>query len=175
MGSARRIDSTGRKAALASRSLIGLPQFELEDERFRNWAAADGGGDMALAAGVQVVRDRPRMSYRPSHREAARRHPGFVREPAVLPELALMGRQLDRSRGAGETHDKERDPGHYVDLADDGKVMGVLPLDQLPPDAREVYDTQLLGISVCAGDQRLHHCSRRLHDVGGIDSDKFPS
>jgi hypothetical protein len=33
--------------------------------------------------------------------------PAFVRDPAVLPELALMGRELDRSKGAGETHDKK--------------------------------------------------------------------
>ena len=52
-----------------------------------------------------------------------------------------MGRKLDRSKGAGKTHDAERDPGHYVDLADDGAVMGVLPLAQLPT-TREEYDTQ---------------------------------
>jgi hypothetical protein len=48
--------------------------------------------------------------------------PAFVRDPAELPELALMGSELDRSKGSGETHDKERDPGHYVDLTDDGKA-----------------------------------------------------
>ena len=37
--------------------------------------------------------------------------PPFVRDPAVLPELALMGRELDRSKGAGETHDKGARPG----------------------------------------------------------------
>ncbi len=68
--------------------------------------------------------------------------PAFVRDPAMLPKLALMGRELDRSKGSGETHDKERDPGHYVDVSDDGKVMGVLPLDQLPV-TREAYDTKL--------------------------------
>src|SRR5215467_14345398 len=47
--------------------------------------------------------------------------PAFVRDPARLPELALMGRELDRSKGAGDMHDKERDPGHYIDLTDDGR------------------------------------------------------
>ena len=28
--------------------------------------------------------------------------PTFVRDPAMLPELALMGRELDRSKGAEE-------------------------------------------------------------------------
>jgi hypothetical protein len=57
-----------------------------------------------------------------------------------LPELALKGREPDRSRGAGEMHDKERDPGQYIDLADDGKAMGILLLDKLPI-LREAYDT----------------------------------
>lgn len=68
--------------------------------------------------------------------------PAFVRTPQAAAEIAVMGRELDRSKGAGETHDKERDPGHYVDLTDDGKVDGVLPLDHLP-GTREAYDTQL--------------------------------
>jgi hypothetical protein len=62
--------------------------------------------------------------------------PAFVRDPAMLPDLALMGRAPDHSRGAGETHDKARDPGHYIDLTDDGKVMGILALDQFPATAR---------------------------------------
>jgi len=68
--------------------------------------------------------------------------PAFVRSPEAISEIALMGRELDRSKGAGETHDKERDPGHYVDLTDDGKVMGIVPLDKLPV-TREAYDTWL--------------------------------
>lgn len=68
--------------------------------------------------------------------------PDFVRAPDAAAELAVLGRELDRSKGAGETHDKEHDPGHFVDLTDDGKVMGILALDKLPT-TREAYDTQL--------------------------------
>ena len=68
--------------------------------------------------------------------------PAFIRTPEAAAEIAVMGRELDRSKGAGETHDKERDPGHYVDLTDDGKVKGVVPLSKLPV-TREAYDTQL--------------------------------
>jgi hypothetical protein len=46
--------------------------------------------------------------------------PNFVRTPEAAAEIAVMGRELDRSKGAGKAHDAERDPGHYVDLADDG-------------------------------------------------------
>lgn len=68
--------------------------------------------------------------------------PEFVRTPEAAAEIAVMGRELDRSKGAGKTHDAERDPGHYVNLDDEAKVLGVLPLAQLP-DTREQYDTLL--------------------------------
>ena len=68
--------------------------------------------------------------------------PVFVRTPEAVAEIAVMGRELDRSKGAGETHDKERDPGHYMNFADDGSVLGVLPIAKLPA-TRERYDTQL--------------------------------
>src|SRR5438552_6766873 len=68
--------------------------------------------------------------------------PAFVRTPEAAAEIAVMGRELDRSKGAGRTHDAERDPGHYVSLTEDGAVMGVLPLASLPP-TREQYDTLL--------------------------------
>jgi hypothetical protein len=68
--------------------------------------------------------------------------PAFVRTPEAAAEIAVMGRELDRSKGAGNMHDAERDPGHYIDLADNGDVMGVLPLAKLP-DTREAYDTEL--------------------------------
>src|SRR5258707_7833071 len=50
--------------------------------------------------------------------------PAFVRTPEAASEIAVMGRELDRAKGAGKMHDAERDPGHYIDLADDGAVMG---------------------------------------------------
>ena len=68
--------------------------------------------------------------------------PAFLRTPEVAAEIAVLGRELDRSKGAGKTHDAERDPGHYVDLDDDGAVFGVAPLTRLPP-TREEYDTLL--------------------------------
>lgn len=92
--------------------------------------------------------------------------PSFVRTPEATAEIAVMGRELDRSRGAGKTLDAERDPGHYVDLADDGSVEGILPLANLPT-TREEYDTLLraggktqykagyLPYSIIAGFQQL--------------------
>jgi hypothetical protein len=68
--------------------------------------------------------------------------PDFVRTSEAIADIAVMGRELDRSKGAGRTHDAERDPGHRVSLADDGSVVGVLPLADLP-ETREQYDTLL--------------------------------
>jgi len=68
--------------------------------------------------------------------------PAFLRTPEVAAEIAVLGRELDRSKGSGKTHDAERDPGHYIDLDDEGSVFGVLPLSRLPP-TREEYDTLL--------------------------------
>jgi hypothetical protein len=68
--------------------------------------------------------------------------PAFVRTPEAAAEIAVMGRELDRSKGAGETHDKERDPSHYMNFTDGAAAMGVVPIAKLPV-TREAYDTQL--------------------------------
>ncbi len=68
--------------------------------------------------------------------------PGFVRTPEAVADIAVLGRELDRSKGAGEAHDKERDAGHFVDLDDNGLVAGLLALETLPR-TREAYDSQL--------------------------------
>ena len=58
------------------------------------------------------------------------------------PAIAVLGRELDRTKGAGDPHDKERDAGHFVSLDDAGLVAGVLALDALPT-TREAYDSAL--------------------------------
>lgn len=67
--------------------------------------------------------------------------PAFLRTPEAIADITIMGRELDRSKGSGKTHDAERDPGHYVDLADGGSVEGVLPFNQIP-DTREAYSAR---------------------------------
>src|ERR1700730_4068301 len=68
--------------------------------------------------------------------------PEFVRMPEAVAEISAMGRESGRSSGARRTPDPERDPGHYIDLDDDGAAMGVVPLRKLP-ETREEYDTLL--------------------------------
>jgi hypothetical protein len=67
--------------------------------------------------------------------------PGFVRTPEAVDEIAALGPELDRSKDAGRSHDADRDPGHYVDIGDDGTIAGI-NLQALPP-SRESYDTAL--------------------------------
>jgi hypothetical protein len=67
--------------------------------------------------------------------------PAFLRTPETAWKLAEVGREADRSKGAGQPHDHDLDPGHYVNIGDDATVMGV-PLNPLPA-TREEYDTSL--------------------------------
>jgi hypothetical protein len=71
--------------------------------------------------------------------------PAFLRKPEVAEQMGELGREADRSKGAGRMHDAERDPGHFVNLADDGTVIGSLSLDALPA-TREAYDTALRAL-----------------------------
>jgi hypothetical protein len=70
--------------------------------------------------------------------------PGFLREQSSAVAVGELSREPDRSRGAGRTHDADRDPGHFVDGDDTGHVAGVVALDALPP-TREDYETALRG------------------------------
>jgi hypothetical protein len=68
--------------------------------------------------------------------------PAFLRTPAAVADIAVFGRELDRSKGSGNPHDRDRDPGHSVHIDDDGLVAGVMSLEALPL-TRESYDTAL--------------------------------
>ncbi|HYC64998.1 MAG TPA: hypothetical protein VEC14_09725 [Reyranellaceae bacterium] len=67
--------------------------------------------------------------------------PAFLRTPASNADIAVLGRELDRSKGSGEPHDYERDQGHFIALDDAGTVRG-LPLTELP-ETREAFDTEM--------------------------------
>ena len=67
--------------------------------------------------------------------------PAFLRTPEATAEIAVMGRELDRSKGSGRTHDAELDPGHHVLLSDDGTAARVALKDL--PVTREEYDTMM--------------------------------
>jgi hypothetical protein len=68
--------------------------------------------------------------------------PAFVRSPDAVNEIATLGPEEDRIKGAGESWDEDNDPAHYLDVGDDGTVAGVVRLDALPKDM-EAYTRAL--------------------------------
>ncbi|HTX48564.1 MAG TPA: S1/P1 Nuclease [Caulobacteraceae bacterium] len=71
--------------------------------------------------------------------------PPFLRTAATREAIGELSREPDRSRGAGKAHDSDRDPGHFVDGDDDGRLAGGPPLSTLPP-TREDYERALEAV-----------------------------
>lgn len=68
--------------------------------------------------------------------------PDFLRSATALKVVAYLGPEADRQKGAGTTRDKAYDPGHFLDLSDDGTILGGPRLDGLP-ETLEEYDSAL--------------------------------
>jgi hypothetical protein len=68
--------------------------------------------------------------------------PAFLRTPEAARDVGEWAREPDRSRGTGRTHDQDRDPGHFADVDDEGKLLGGPTLDHMPV-TREEYEKQL--------------------------------
>jgi hypothetical protein len=60
--------------------------------------------------------------------------PAFMRSPEAIAEIATLGPEEDRIKDAGQSWDGDNDPGHYLDIGDDGTIAGVVRLDALPKD-----------------------------------------
>lgn len=73
--------------------------------------------------------------------------PAFLRAPGAAVEVGELSREPDRSKGAGKVHDTDRDPAHFVDLEDDGRILGGPRLDALPATRAE-YERALAGAGV---------------------------
>src|SRR5579863_1364159 len=71
--------------------------------------------------------------------------PAFLHTPRAIEDLGELSREPDRWRGAGKTHDTTRDPGHYVDVDDQGRILGGPPLNALPL-TRSDYDAALRAV-----------------------------
>ncbi|HZZ35145.1 MAG TPA: S1/P1 Nuclease, partial [Caulobacteraceae bacterium] len=68
--------------------------------------------------------------------------PAFLRTPQSAEAIGELAREPDRWKDAGRTHDSDRDPGHFLDLDDEGKVLGGPALAALPLTRAE-YETAL--------------------------------
>lgn len=71
--------------------------------------------------------------------------PAFLRTPAAATRIGLLAQEPDTSRNAGEPHDADLDPGHFLDVSDDGTILGGPKLSGLPK-TREDYDTALRAV-----------------------------
>jgi hypothetical protein len=73
--------------------------------------------------------------------------PAFLRTPQAARDIGELSREPDRSKGSGKIHDHDRDAAHFVDLDEDGKILGGPPM--LPLSAtRADYETALRGHSL---------------------------
>jgi hypothetical protein len=59
--------------------------------------------------------------------------PAFLRTPEAIAEIETLGPEEDRLKGSGDSWDRDYDPGHFVDIGDDGTVFGAV-LTSLPKD-----------------------------------------
>jgi hypothetical protein len=66
--------------------------------------------------------------------------PAFLRTRAAVEAAGELAREPDRWKGSGRVHDADRDPAHFLDLGDDGKVLGGPALAALPT-TRADYDS----------------------------------
>ncbi len=71
--------------------------------------------------------------------------PAFLHTPRAIEDLGENAREPDRWRGAGKTHDTTRDPGHFVDVDDQGRILGGPALNALPL-TRSDYDAALAAV-----------------------------
>jgi hypothetical protein len=68
--------------------------------------------------------------------------PAFLRTKQAAAQIGMLAQEPDISRNAGQPHDDDGDPGHFVDVSDDGSILGGPKLSALPATRRD-YDTGL--------------------------------
>ena len=78
--------------------------------------------------------------------------PAFLHTREASDAVGELAREPDRSRGAGQPHDADLDPGHFIDLTDDGKTLGGNPIAAMPTNRFE-YEVTLhnAGTTVTKG------------------------
>ncbi len=72
--------------------------------------------------------------------------PDFLKTSQAIADVGEYSRELDRSKGAGRLHDQNLDPGHFMDVMDDGTILGGPKLTALP-GTREDFETALRASS----------------------------
>ena len=72
--------------------------------------------------------------------------PAFLKTPLAVRQIGAMAQEPDTSRNAGQPHDWDSDPGHFLDVGDDGSMFGGPKLSALPPSRRD-YETALRAVN----------------------------
>ncbi|HEX8569074.1 MAG TPA: S1/P1 Nuclease [Caulobacteraceae bacterium] len=69
--------------------------------------------------------------------------PAFVRSPQAIRDIGELAREPDRWKGdVGKLHDAMREPYHFIDIDDEGKILGGPPIDAMPATYQE-YEAAL--------------------------------
>lgn len=68
--------------------------------------------------------------------------PAFAATAQATFEIRYLGPEPDRLKGSGRSWDADNDPGHYIDLNDDGTIAGVVSIGDLPRSGA-AYDEAL--------------------------------
>ncbi|HEX4198294.1 MAG TPA: S1/P1 Nuclease [Caulobacteraceae bacterium] len=71
--------------------------------------------------------------------------PAFLRTPRSVEDLGELSREPDRWKGSGKTHDSMRDPAHFLNIDDNGRILGGPALDALP-QTRAEYEAALRAV-----------------------------
>lgn len=71
--------------------------------------------------------------------------PAFLRTPKAARLMGELAREPDRWKGVAKQHDHDREPFHFVDLSDDGTILGGPTLANLPPN-REDFETAMRAV-----------------------------
>ncbi|MBV9510756.1 MAG: S1/P1 Nuclease [Caulobacteraceae bacterium] len=72
--------------------------------------------------------------------------PAFLYTPEAVEAVGELAREPDRWKGAGKLLDATRDPAHFVDVDDAGRIEGGPALNALPP-TRSEYDAALKAVN----------------------------
>lgn len=102
---------------------------------------AGGAGGRALAWGATGHR----MIGRIATESLPADLPAFLRTPQAIESVGELAREPDRWKASGRVHDSDRDAAHFLDLGDDGKVLGGPSLAALPP-TRADYEAALRAV-----------------------------
>jgi hypothetical protein len=73
--------------------------------------------------------------------------PAFLRSSEGIVDVGEYAREPDRWRGAGDVHDSDRTPAHFIDLDDQGLTLAGQSLDNLPK-TRSDYEAALRAKSI---------------------------